>query len=99
KVYDGRNKTFFFFVYSGYRFRQGWPNTLQSLIPLDFRQGDFARTAPIYDPATNQSTAAGITRSQFPGNRIPQSRFSGVAGKILPLLPTPDNSAVFNNFL
>ena len=99
KVFNGRNKTFFHFVYSGYRFRQGSPNTLQSLIPLDFRQGDFSRVAPIYDPATNQSTPSGITRSQFPGNRIPQSRFSGVSSKILPLLPTPDNSAIFNNFL
>jgi hypothetical protein len=99
KVYDGRNKTFFFFVYGGYRFRQGSPNTLQSLIPLDFRQGDFSRANPIYDPATNRSTPTGITRDQFPGNRIPASRFSAVSRNILPLLPTPDNNSVFNNFL
>lgn len=99
KLYNGRNKTFFFFVYSGYRFRQGSPNTLQSLIPLDFRQGDFSRVAPIYDPLTNTSTASGITRSPFPGNRIPLDRFSAVSRNILPLLPTPDNNSIFNNFL
>jgi hypothetical protein len=99
KVYNGRNKTFFFFVYSGYRFRQGSPNTLQSLLPLDFRQGDFSRATPIYDPATNRSTPNGIVRDQFPGNRIPASRFSSVSRNILPLLPTPDNNSIFNNFL
>ena len=99
KIYDGRNKTFFYFVYGGYRFRQGSPNTLQSLIPLDFRQGDFSRAAAVYDPSTNRSTPAGIVRDQFPGNRIPSSRFSTVSRNILPLLPTPDNNSIFNNFL
>jgi hypothetical protein len=99
RLYNGRNKTFFFFVYSGYRFRQGSPNTLQSLIPLDFRQGDFSRVAPIYDPLTTQGTPTGITRSPFPGNRIPADRFSTVSRNILPLLPTPDNNGIFNNFL
>lgn len=99
KIYNGKNKTFFYFVYGGYRFRQGSPNTLQSLIPLDFRQGDFSRAAPVYDPSTNRSTASGIVRDQFPGNRIPTSRFSSVSRNILPQLPTPDNSSIFNNFL
>ena len=99
KLYNGKNKTFFFFVYSGYRFRQGSPNTLQSLIPLDFRQGDFSRTSPVFDPATNRSTGAGIARDPFPGNRIPASRFSSVSRNILPQLPTPDNNSIFNNFL
>lgn len=94
-----KNKTFFYFVYGGYRFRQGSPNTLQSLIPVDFRQGDFSRVAAIYDPSTNRSTSSGIVRDQFPNNRIPASRFSAVSRNILPLLPNPDNTAIFNNFL
>jgi hypothetical protein len=99
-LYNGKNKTFFHFVYSGYRFREGSPNTLQSLIPMDFRQGDFSRLAQtIYDPSTNRAGATGITRDPFPGNRIPASRFSTVSRNILPLLPTPDNNSIFNNFL
>jgi len=94
-----KNKTFFYFVYGGYRFRQGSPNTLQSLIPLDFRQGDFSRVAPIYDPATTRSTPTGFVRDQFPGNRIPLDRFSAVSRAILPTLPNPDNTSIFNNFL
>ncbi|HBY62940.1 MAG TPA: hypothetical protein DEH78_24215 [Solibacterales bacterium] len=99
KVYDGRNKTFFYFVYSGYRFRQGSPNTLQSLIPLDFRQGDFSRAAPIYDPRTNRASGNAIVRDQFPNNRIPLDRFSSVSRNIIPQLPTPNNTSIFNNFL
>lgn len=94
-----KNKTFFFVVYSGYRFRQGSPNTLQSLIPTDFRQGDFSRANRVFDPTTNRSTATGITRDQFPDNRIPASRFSAMSRNILPSLPTPDNNSIFNNFL
>jgi hypothetical protein len=100
RVYDGRNKTFFYFVYSGFRYRQGPPNTLQSVIPLDFRQGDFSRLGSvIYDPSTNRSTPAGIVRDPFPGNRIPVDRFSSVSRAILPLLPTPTNGGIFNNFI
>jgi outer membrane receptor protein involved in Fe transport len=99
-VYDGRNKTFFHFVYSGFRYRQGAPNSVLSLIPLDFRQGDFSRlTAQLYDPATNRSTATGIARDPFPANRIPQNRFSAVSSKILPQLATPINNGIFNNFI
>jgi hypothetical protein len=99
-LYDGRNRTFFFVVYTGFRFRQGPPNAVQSLIPLDYREGDFSRlNATIYDPATNVSTPAGITRTPFAGNRIPRNRFSSVAGNILPALATPINSGLFNNFI
>jgi hypothetical protein len=99
KIYDGRNKTFFFFVYSGFRFRQGAPNSIQSLIPLDYRQGDFSRFGSlIYDPATTQSTPTGIVRQPFPGNRIPAERISPISQKILALLPNPSSNALFNNY-
>lgn len=100
KLYDGRNKTFFFFVYSGFRFRQGPPNSLQSLLPLEYRTGDFSRfNGVIYDPATTRTTATGIVRDPFPGNRIPENRISSVSRNILSLLPQPINNALFNNFI
>lgn len=99
KIYDGRNKTFFFFVYSGFRFRQGAPNSIQSLIPMDFRQGDFSRFANvIYDPATTQSTPNGIIRQPFPNNRIPTDRISPVSQKVLAQVPAPGTNALFNNY-
>ena len=101
KLYNGRNRTFFFFVYGGYRFRQGAPNTLASLLPNDFRNGDFSRSStPIYDPASNVITASGaITRTPFPNNQIPSSRFSAVAKNVLNVLPAPVNNGVFNNYI
>ncbi|HUS08423.1 MAG TPA: carboxypeptidase regulatory-like domain-containing protein, partial [Bryobacteraceae bacterium] len=100
KVYDGRNKTFFFFVYSGFRYRLGAPNSLQSLIPLDYRQGDFSRFGNvIYDPATTMTTANGIVRQPFPSNRIPSDRISPVSQKILAQVPNPINNNLFNNFI
>jgi hypothetical protein len=91
RLYNGKNRSFFHFVYSGFRFRQGAPNTLQSLIPLDLRQGDFSRIAsPIYDRSTG---------APFPANRIPVSRFSSIARNILPLIPQPINPGLFNNYL
>ena len=100
KAYDGRNKTFFFFVYGGYRFRQSAPNTLASLPPVDFRNGDFSRAnAIIYDPATTVFTATGVTRQPFPGNIIPTNRFSKVSQNVLALLPAPTNTALFSNYI
>lgn len=99
RLYNGRNKTFFFLVYSGFRFRQGAPNTVQSLIPEDFRRGDFSRlTVPIYDPATTRVVDGRTVRDPFPGNRIPAERFSAVSRAILGVLPAPTNSGLFNNF-
>ena len=99
-LYDGRNKTFFYFVYSGFRFRQGPANALLNVLPNDYRQGDFTRLGqPIYDPSTTASTANGFTRTPFAGARIPTSRFSSVARNILPQLPTPTNDGLFTNFV
>lgn len=106
KVYNGRNRSFFHFVYDGFRYRQGALNELRSIPPLDFRRGDFSRLVDrtgkpmlIYDPATTRSEGAGFTRDPFPGNQIPQNRFSAVSQKIVPLLPDPSNSAIQNNFV
>lgn len=47
-VYDGRNRTFFFFAWEGQRFTQGL--TLQSTVPtLLQRQGDFSQTILGFD--------------------------------------------------
>lgn len=91
KVYNGKNKTFFFFVYGGYRFRQGAPNTLVSLIPEDYRNGDFSRAGvKIYDPRD---------KTWFTNNIIPKERFSEVAKNVLAQLPNPTNNGLFNNYV
>ncbi len=106
KVYNGRNRSFFHFVYSGFRFSQDVANQVVSMPNADFRRGDFTGLTDrngnpmmIYDPATTASGAGGFTRTPFAGNRIPQSRFSGVSSRILPNLPNTFGAGVLNNFL
>jgi len=107
KLYNGANKTFFYFVYSGFRYQQSSSNSLISIPPTAFRSGDFSslvdrtgKPVAIYDPSTTASDGAGgFTRAPFPSNIIPLSRFSAVSSKIVPLLPAPTNSGLLSNFL
>jgi Carboxypeptidase regulatory-like domain/TonB dependent receptor len=100
KLYNGRNKTFFFFVYGGYRYRQGAPNTQASLPPNDFRNGDFSRAGTtIYDPASTVFGGSSVTKTPFPNNQIPASRFSTVSTAVLSVLPAPVNNGLFNNYI
>ncbi len=84
KVYDGRNRTFFFANYEGMRERQG--NTVSRTSPTAaMLTGDFsAITNTIYDPLT---TSGGV-RQPFPGNRIPSDRLSPQAAYFNPYLTT-----------
>jgi hypothetical protein len=88
------NKTFFFASWEETRETRGL--VLTATVPtLAMRTGDFSEAGvrPIFDPGTG-----GSVRSQFPGNRIPTSRFDSVAAKLVALLPPPTSSALFNNF-
>lgn len=81
KLYNGRNRTFFFGTYEGFRFpRQA---TIQNQVPTqNLRNGDFSGTGlTIKDPSTGQP---------FPGNQIPANRISSVAQGFLTLYPLPN---------
>src|SRR4030095_2180644 len=79
KLYNGKDKSFFFFSYEGIR------QPAQSLVSGSFpvpdamRNGDFSSlSTPIMDPQTNQP---------FPGNMIPASRlnpFTSMVAKAMP---------------
>jgi len=107
RVYNGHKRTFFYFVYSGFRYLQSSSNSLVSIPPVAFRDGNFSslegssgKPILVYDPSTTTLTSSGAyTRTPFPGNQIPPSEFSSVSSKILPLLPQPTNGGNLNNFL
>ncbi|PYQ21886.1 MAG: hypothetical protein DMF79_07140, partial [Acidobacteria bacterium] len=84
KVYDGHDKTFFFFSYGGARYRTGNRSFVSVPSPA-FRNGDFSAIAgqvTIVDPET------GVP---FPGNVIPQSRISPVSRALQGLMyPDPN---------
>lgn len=106
KVYNGHNKTFFFFGQQLVYWNQSGTGTLFTAPAIPFRQGDFSnlRNAagaliPIYDPATTRPDGnGGFIRDQFPGNIIPASRISKVSQNILALIPQPDLPGQVNNF-
>lgn len=97
-----KDKIFYFGDYDGYRFSQTSPPTYQTVPTIAERSGDFsAFPEPIYDPLTTvcNSNGTNCTRSQFPGNKIPQNRLSPVSLSLASYLPTPTNSQLQNNFL
>ncbi len=100
KLYSGRNKTFFFVDYEGYR-RSSQQFILGNVPTLKMRAGDFSETAPIYDPLTTRANpnGSGFIRDQFANNQIPASRFDPVSVKVLNAYPVPTSPARFNNYL
>lgn len=104
KVYNGRDKSFFFFSWTSSR-RRGLDNFNRVQTPTAANlQGDFSdwRNAagnliPIYDPATTRANpAGGFTRDVFAGNRIPTSRFDPVSAKIAAFFPQPNQTGALN---
>jgi Carboxypeptidase regulatory-like domain len=98
KLYNGKNKTFFFVDYEGYR-RDSQQLTLGNIPTARERTGDFGETATIYDPLTTKASGAGFTRSAFAGNRIPASRWDPISAKMIAAYPQPTSPARFNNYL
>ncbi len=98
KVYNGHDKTFFFFNYEGTRHVSGSNATLGGVPTALERQGDFSQSligngAPVvvYDPGTGVATASGdVTRTPFPGNIVPQSRWDPLAARYLQYYPMPN---------
>jgi hypothetical protein len=86
KIYDGRNRTFFFASGEWFRNRVGAGSDFFSVPTPEMYNGDFSnwvdgngRPLPIYDPATTAASGSGFTRQVFPNNQIPQSRFSSIS--------------------
>lgn len=91
KLYDGRNKTFFFMSFEGFRNRVGANDSILSVPTPEMYNGDFSKWVnqtgallPIYNPNTTRANPNGVgfIRDPFPQNQIPQSLFSPLASKI-----------------
>lgn len=104
KLYNGRNRTFFFFGFQGTK--QVSAAEATDTVPLaPFRSGDFASLGTtIYDPltATLNPATGQYTRTPFPGNIIPSTRFDAVAVAAVSYFPLPNAGpagALTNNFV
>ncbi len=100
KVYNGRDKTFFFVAYEGFRNRVGVVTSATGVPPLEFYDGDFRNLVAnrqladgsfqpitLYDPNTNVFDSATKTwsRTPFVNNQIPKDRIDPVSAKMLDL--------------
>lgn len=88
KIYNGRNKTFFYFSNDN-DLRPVTPASILNTVPTALMlQGNFSELSQlIYDPATTVGSGATATRQPFPGNIIPANRFSTIAKNILAVAP------------
>jgi hypothetical protein len=111
KVYNGRNKTFFFFAYEGFRFRNG--GTGQDSFPNEnFRKGDFSQICNngftngiCNDRDKNNNVANQIydptTHTAVPGDNLandPNFKASKVMTNVFGLLPAT-NGGLTNNVI
>lgn len=108
KIYNGKDKTFFYFAYEGSRRGEGSNRVLT--VPTDLqRAGNHSQTrlangnmVPVYDPATTRPQGNTNVRDLFPGNIIPNSRFDTVGVKVLTFFPVANQPAAnitgANNF-
>jgi hypothetical protein len=112
KVYNGKNKTFFFFAYEGFRFRNGGTN--QDSFPNEnFRKGDFSQICQTgfaangicNDRDKNNNVANQIydptTHTAVPGDNLandPNFTASKVMTNVFGLLP-PTNGGLTQNVI
>lgn len=101
KLYDGKDRTFFFGGYEGTNVRQyGY---VTSTVPTALmRAGNFSEgTAAIYDPATTQAdpnNAGQFIRSPFPNNLIPAGRQNAITKNYNAFFPAQNAPGSVNNF-
>lgn len=112
KLYNGRDRTFFFFAYERLKDNQAEPQLFT--VPTEaFRRGDFSALlnttctgtsticpTRIYNPFSAQATGT-VTRTAFTNNVIPINLLNPVAVAYLNLYPTPNvagNADGTNNF-
>src|SRR5260221_322860 len=99
--YRGKDRTFFFVNYEGYRLRRG-NTTLTSVPTPEMKRGDFssqvaaalpaldAAVRPVardamYDTRSSRPSGSVFLRDPFPGNIIPANRIDPIARKVINL--------------
>jgi hypothetical protein len=95
KVYNGKNRTFFWLGFEGYRDTQAASREQYAPTALE-RAGDFSQTKnsagallTIYDPRT---TLADGSRTAFPGNLVPATRQDAVGKYIASTYELPNKA-------
>ncbi|HYM11661.1 MAG TPA: hypothetical protein VEU62_13070, partial [Bryobacterales bacterium] len=100
KIYDGRNKTFFFFTYTKIVQPASIGVNAGETVPTSLmKQGNFSElSSPIYDPNSTALANGVSTRTPFAGNIIPKSQWSKISANILPFIPDPTSPGTQGNY-
>lgn len=102
RLYRGKDRTFFFFNYEGWRYRR-YDNPIYTVPTAAQRGGDFSnlrdvsgKLIPIYDPASTRlnPSGSGYIRDLFPSNTIPTARLDPVSVNMLQFYPLPNRTPV-----
>ncbi len=106
KIYNGKDRTFFWVAMEGYRMQSFLSETLT--VPTDLeRQGDFSQTknggqgVVIYDPLTTRTVNGQLVRDPFAGAVIPLNRQDPVGRALLQFFPKanrPGDASGRNNY-
>ncbi len=105
KIYDGRNRTFFYTTVDYNKFGNPYPNTATVPTAAE-RTGDLSglfklgsvADYQIYDPATTRFVGGKYVRDPIPGNIIPSSRINPISRKLVEYWPLPNLDRVTGNF-
>lgn len=99
KLYNGKDRTFWFFSFDQYYIRGGQLAGLNTLATAKMLTGDFSELpGPIADPRSTAFNAqGGASRSVFPGNIIPRNQFSSVSSKLIAFYPAAEMPGIVNN--
>jgi hypothetical protein len=105
KLYNGKDKVFWFFAYEGLRDSdpinapaEGGP-TFVTVPTAGERTGDFSgllrlntnnTSYQLYDPASGVTQGSRTMRTAFPNNIIPANRISAIAAKYMQFYPMPN---------
>jgi len=97
KLYNGKNRSFFFASYQGTRHPYANPRVWSVPEPR-FLNGDFSGYRQIYDPdsTTLNRTTNVWSRAPFAGNQMPVSRMDPVARKAGAYYPAPNQTSTVN---
>jgi len=95
KIFNGRDKLFFFFAYEG--IKDSYPETITTTVPTAAeRTGDFSQLLAvgtnyqIYNPYSAVKSGSVISRQPFAGNVIPPNLLNPVALNYLRFYPAPN---------
>lgn len=109
KLYNGKDKTFFFFGYEGIRdSRPRFDAGNSVFVPTAaMKAGDFSciptptptscTSVNIFDPLTRVATGSNFTGTQFAGNKIPAGRINPVSKALLDYFGQPKQPGLLGN--